>query len=129
MIVAERSSARADGTRWYVVVGDDDERAWEGHGRGLVLGEVATLSSPLLLGPCRITRSDRCFHWDSLQVSVGIWGLFAVGVSQIDRHGVVEEKAVDRISRELLQHDVATEAYGGQVPIVPVSMTRDARLT
>lgn len=40
---------------------------------------------------------------------------------QIDRPGVDADEATDRISRELLQHDVITEAYGGQVPIVPVS--------
>lgn len=31
------------------------------------------------------------------------------------------EEAVDRISRQLLQHDIMTEGYGGEVPIVPVS--------
>lgn len=30
------------------------------------------------------------------------------------------EKAVDKISRQLLEHDVMTEGYGGQVPIIPV---------
>lgn len=39
---------------------------------------------------------------------------------QIDRYGVDTEKAVDKISRQLLEHNVITEGYGGQVPIVPV---------
>lgn len=44
---------------------------------------------------------------------------------QIDRYGVDTEKAVDKISRQLLEHNVITEAYGGQVPIVPVRKKKD----
>lgn len=45
--------------------------------------------------------------------------------SQIDRYGVDTEKAVDKISRHLLEYDVITEGYGGQVPIVPVRELHD----
>lgn len=40
---------------------------------------------------------------------------------QIDKYDVDAEKAVDRISRQLLEHNIMTESYGGEVPIVPVS--------
>lgn len=39
---------------------------------------------------------------------------------QVDRPGVNVDKALDKISRELLQHEVVTEPYGGQTPILPV---------
>lgn len=41
--------------------------------------------------------------------------------TQIDQYDVDTEKAVDRISRQLLEHNIVTEGYGGEVPIVPVS--------
>lgn len=40
---------------------------------------------------------------------------------QIDQYDVDTEKAVDKISRQLLEHEIITEGYGGEVPIVPVS--------
>lgn len=43
-------------------------------------------------------------------------------VTQIDRYGVDAEKAVEKISRQLLEHSVVTEGYGGEVPIVPVRL-------
>lgn len=39
---------------------------------------------------------------------------------QIDQYDVDTEEAVDRISRQLLEHSIVTEGYGGEVPIVPV---------
>ena len=42
---------------------------------------------------------------------------------QIDRYGVDASKAVESISRQLLEHEIITEEYGGEVPIVPVSKT------
>lgn len=39
---------------------------------------------------------------------------------QIDRYGVDASKAVETISRQLLEHEIITEGYGGEVPIVPV---------
>ncbi|CAN0237852.1 unnamed protein product, partial [Hapterophycus canaliculatus] len=39
----------------------------------------------------------------------------------IDLYDVDTEKAVDKISRQLLEHSIITEGYGGDVPIVPVS--------
>lgn len=39
---------------------------------------------------------------------------------QIDRYGVDASKAVEDISRQLLEHEIITEGYGGEVPIVPV---------
>lgn len=41
---------------------------------------------------------------------------------QIDQYDVDTEKAVDKISRQLLEHNIITEGYGGEVPIVPVSL-------
>lgn len=48
-------------------------------------------------------------------------------LAQIDRYGVDTEKAVDKISRQLLEHDVVTENYGGHVPIVPVRLNHRCR--
>ncbi|CAM9093951.1 unnamed protein product [Ectocarpus sp. 4 AP-2014] len=49
-----------------------------------------------------------------------------VAVTKIDQYDVDTEKAVDRISRQLLEHSIITEGYGGEVPIVPVSaVTRE----
>lgn len=39
---------------------------------------------------------------------------------QVDRYGVDADKAVENISRQLLEHEIITEGYGGEVPIVPV---------
>lgn len=41
-------------------------------------------------------------------------------LTQIDRYGVDASKAVETISRQLLEHEIITEGYGGEVPIVPV---------
>eukprot|EP00752_Nemacystus_decipiens_P006400 g5764.t1 len=49
-----------------------------------------------------------------------------VAVTKIDQYDVDTEKAVDWISRQLLEHSIVTEGYGGEVPIVPVSaVTRE----
>lgn len=40
---------------------------------------------------------------------------------QIDQYDVDTEKAVEKISRQLLEYNITTEGYGGEVPIVPVS--------
>lgn len=49
-------------------------------------------------------------------------------VLQIDQHGVDTEKAVDRISRQLLEHNIVTEGYGGEVPIIPVRATPSLKI-
>lgn len=48
--------------------------------------------------------------------------LLVLVLPQIDQYDVDKEKAVDRISRQLLEHSIITEGYGGEVPIVPVSI-------